>query len=88
MAIYTVTNSFHGTSATVRPVVVKEGRFIGKLKISHRTALRLRSELCGVRGCTCGGTFGERDCNVIVVVYEDYGRNYIIDFRHGIERGY
>lgn len=77
----TLTNSFHGTSVTVRPVAITEGRFAGMHKISRRTALRLRGELCGCAGCTCGGNFGERDGAHLAVVNEDYDRNYIIDMR-------
>lgn len=77
----TLTNSFHGTSATVRPVAIKDGRFAGMHKISRKTALRLRSELCGSSGCTCGGNFGERGGAYLAVVNEDYERNYIIDMR-------
>lgn len=75
----TLTNSFHGTSATVRPVAIAEGRFAGLHKISRKTALRLRAELCGSADCTCGGTFGEREGARLAVVNEDYDRNYIVD---------
>ena len=75
----TLTNEFHNTSATVRPVAITEGRFAGLHKVSRKTALRLRSELCGVSGCTCGGNFGERGGVVFAVVNEDYDRNYIVD---------
>lgn len=77
----TLTNSFHGTSATVRPVAITEGRFAGMHKISRTTALRLRTKLCGSSDCTCGGTFGERGGAYLAVVNEDYERNYIIDMR-------
>jgi hypothetical protein len=75
---YTLTNSFHNTSATVRPVLITEGRYAGMHKISRKTAMRLRSELCGVAGCTCGGTFGERGGVALLVVNEDYDRNFIL----------
>ena len=77
----TLTNDFHGTSAAVRPVTITEGRFAGMHKISRKTALRLRSELCGSSGCTCGGNFGERGGAHLAVINEDYDRNYIIDLR-------
>ena len=79
MTTYTLTNDFHNTSATVRPVAITEGRFAGMHKISRKTALRVRAELCGVSGCTCGGNFGERGGVVLDVVTEDYDRNYIVD---------
>jgi len=79
MKTVTLTNNFHNTSSKVRPVVIANGRFAGMHKISRKTALRLRSELCGVSGCVCGGTFGERGGVLLDVVSEDYDRNYIID---------
>ena len=75
----TLTNEFHNTEATVIPQLITEGRHKGYYKISRKTALRLRNELCGIEGCTCGGTFGERGGAYLNVVNEDYDRNYIID---------
>ena len=77
----TLTNSFLGTSATVRPVPITEGRFAGMHKVSRSTALRLRAKLCGASGCACGGNFGECGGAYLAVVNEDYERNYIIDMR-------
>ena len=80
-----LTNNFHNTEAKVRPVLITDGRFKGYHKISRRTALRLRSELCGSADCTCGGCFGERGGAHLNVISEDYDRNsprpvmYIID---------
>jgi hypothetical protein len=79
MKTITLTNDFHNSSAAVRPVAITEGRFAGMHKISRKTALRLRSELCGVSGCTCGGNFGERGGVLLDVVNADYGRSYIVD---------
>lgn len=76
---YTLSNDFHGTEAKVRPVPITEGRFAGMHKISRKTALRLRGELCGISGCTCGGNFGERGGVMLDVINEDYDRNYIVD---------
>ncbi len=76
-----LSNSFHNTEATVRPVEITSGRFCGLHKISRKTALRLRRELCGFDGCVCGGTFGERGGAKLDVVDEDCDRNYIIDMR-------
>lgn len=73
-----LTNDFHNTTASVRPVLISEGRFRGYYKISWRTAKRLRSELCGSAECVCGGTFGERG-SPLSVVNEDYDRNYIVE---------
>ena len=79
----TLTNSFHNTEAAVRPVPITEGRFKGYHRISRRTALRLRNQLCGIEGCACGGTFGERGGQALVVINEDYDRNYIVDLSQG-----
>jgi hypothetical protein len=43
---YTLTNEFHGTSATVQ--VDKSG------VLSARTVKRVQRELCGIHGCACG----------------------------------
>jgi len=79
----TLSNDFHNTEATVRPVAITEGRHKGLHKISRKTALRLRSELCGRTDCKCGGDFGQRGGAVLVVVNEDADRNYIIDLAQG-----
>jgi hypothetical protein len=81
MQTITLTNSFHNTSATVRPVPITEGRFAGLHKISRKTALRLRRELCGSTDCTSGGNFGERGGAHLAVINEDYDRNYIVDLK-------
>ena len=56
----TLSNSFHGTTAVVSPVLIKAGRYAGYHLISRQTVLRLRRELCGVATCVCGGQFGQR----------------------------
>lgn len=77
-----LTNDFHRTSAAVIPQPIAAGRFAGYHKISRRTALRLRAQLCGNRvECTCGGNFGERGGAHLDVCNEDYDDNYIIDLR-------
>lgn len=78
MRTVTLTNSFHRTSAVVHPVLITDGRFAGLYRITRKTALRLRRELCGAAGCCCGGTFGERDGARLEVVNEDSARNYIV----------
>ena len=67
----TLTNDFHNTSATVRPVPIKSGRFAGYHKIAWKTVMRLRRELCGRTGCKCGGQFGERGGAYLCVTNED-----------------
>lgn len=83
MSIYTLTNDFHNTTATVRPVRIKDGRYSGLHKISRRTAIRLRSELCGVGDCVCSGSFGERGGVQFYVRGQDYEQNYIVDCKIG-----
>ena len=75
----TLTNEFHRTSATVRPVAITEGRFKGFHKISQKTARRLHAELCGNKECRCGGNFGERGGVRLQVLNQDYDYNFIID---------
>lgn len=76
---YTLSNEFHHTEATVRPVEITEGRFKGYHRITKSTARRLRNALCGVSGCTCGGNFGERGGAYLEVINQDWEGNYIVD---------
>jgi hypothetical protein len=75
----TLTNSFHNTSAKVRPVPIKSGRFSGYHKIARKTVMRLRRELCGRTGCRCGGQFGECNGAYLCVINEDEFRALIIN---------
>ena len=75
----TLTNDFHNTEAAFIAQRITEGRFAGKYKISRKTAMRLRRELCGVEGCICGDEFGARPGAPIRVITEDHERNYIIN---------
>ena len=77
----TLTNDFHNTSATVRPVPIKSGRFAGYHKVTRATMLRTRRKLCGRTGCKCGGQFGECGGAYLYVTNEDSDRNIIIDMR-------
>lgn len=80
MTKITLTNDFHNTAAVVIPQPYgKDGR---RHFISHKTALRLSRELCGIDGCRCGGTFGERGGTRLEIVTENYDRDYIIDLRY------
>jgi hypothetical protein len=72
-------NEFHNTEATVMPQLVTDGRFKGYYRVSRKTAMRLRRELCGVTDCCCGGPFGERGGDPIRVITEEYDRSYIVD---------
>lgn len=49
---YTIRNDFHNTSARVR--ADRDGR------INARQVRRVRSILCGMADCKCGGSLGER----------------------------
>ena len=75
----TLSNDFHNTEARVRPVAITEGRYKGYHHISLKTANRLRSALCGMTDCSCGGSFGERGGEYVCVVNEDFDRNFIVD---------
>jgi len=77
----TLTNDFHNTQATVIPQPVTEGRDKGYHKISRKTMLRLRNQLCGLHDCTCGGQFGERGGIRLTLVDEDSEQNIIIDLK-------
>lgn len=48
----TITNSFHGTEATIRAKVGDE--------VSRATLRRVWRKLCGVETCTCGREDGSR----------------------------
>lgn len=71
MKTVTLYNDFHGTSVRVRT---------GDL--SKETARRVRRELCGISGCTCGGFLGERGNQRGVLVEP---RNGDFDVRVSIE---
>ncbi len=48
-SLVTLTNNFHATSSRVRTG-----------KASPETVRRVRRELCGIAGCTCGDDIGVR----------------------------
>ena len=51
----TLTNDFHNSKSNVR---INDG---GKETILSRSvAGRVRRDLCGINGCTCGGVLGQR----------------------------
>ena len=56
----TLTNSFHNTEASM--TIPANGM------ISGSVVRRVRRELCGIKGCQCGGNFGERGGYVPEVV--------------------
>ena len=61
MALVTIRNDFHNTSARVNP----------DRPLSAATVSRVRRELCGMADCSCGGQVGERgpqECDI------DYSR--------------
>lgn len=46
-----LTNNFHNTETMIR---------VAAGKVSHRAGLRAWRNLCGVKGCICGGILGQR----------------------------
>ena len=64
----TLTNDFHNTSATVRPV---------NGLISRRSFLRASKKLCGIDGCTCGIIRGQG--NPFVAQYDSEGSQFIVE---------
>jgi hypothetical protein len=50
--IITITNDFHNSEARCRPT--------DSGWLTHRQVRRIRRTLCGIDGCTCGGTLSER----------------------------
>lgn len=73
-----LTNEFHKTASYAVPKPVLDGRFKGFYKISQRVAKRLKRELCGISGCTCGGNFGERGGDYIELINIDSNDNFIV----------
>lgn len=73
-----LSNDFHCTEAGVRPILVREGPYKGTHRIAARTIRRLRQELCGADGCTCGGNLGERGGVRLSVIGESYGTLYVM----------
>ena len=49
----TLTNDFHNSSARVLVG-------LGNTELSESQIRRIRSKLCGISGCTCGGVLGQR----------------------------
>lgn len=49
--LITLTNNFHNTETAI---LVING------KVSHRAGLRAWNNLCGAKGCICGGILGQR----------------------------
>jgi hypothetical protein len=69
----TLTNTFHNTESRLQPAPYGNGTGY----VSRKTALRVRRELCGVEGCTCGGEFGQRG-SAIDVIRMTADRGYIV----------
>jgi hypothetical protein len=65
---FTLTNSFHGSTARVRvpaDAVTEDAsdyRPLLRVRISHAQYRRADKALCGIEGCTCGGIARDRDC--------------------------
>lgn len=61
----TLTNDYHGTTATTRLtpgdlVRIRETHPAHWTDAERQTVRRLHGKLCGSEDCTCGGVFGER----------------------------
>jgi hypothetical protein len=56
--VVTIRNDFHGTAARVRPI---------DSYVARNTVLRVRRQLCGIAGCTCGGILSERGPQEVVI---------------------
>ena len=82
MQEFTLTNDFHNTEATIRPVAITSGRFAGLHMVSRATMLRIKRKLCGMTGCCCGGQFGERGGAYLRVVNEDGDENLKIQSKN------
>lgn len=52
MSKFTISNDFHNSTATVK---IALGAWLSKSQIA-----RVRAQLCGISGCTCGGNLSER----------------------------
>lgn len=67
----TVKNSFHHTAVQIRAEIGDE--------LTASQIRRARKELCGIRGCLCGGPIGERGPqDGFVVTATDFGRVQIV----------
>jgi hypothetical protein len=61
----TLTNNFHNTHAGTELSHtalehIQNTQPANWTQAERRTVNRLYNKLCGIAGCTCGGTFGER----------------------------
>lgn len=66
MTTFTLTNDFHNSTTSIRPVAVGKNRYT----ISNRAVKRARRALCGSPDCTCGDTFGARGPNPEIEVLD------------------
>ncbi len=55
MTTITVSNNFHGTKAKIKINTT------GETILSKRTVNRVRRELCGIKGCHCGGVVSQQE---------------------------
>jgi hypothetical protein len=59
MALFFLTNDFHGTEVAIR---TERGRTLSAPQVA-----RARKALCPAPGCTCGGALGERGKQACIV---------------------
>ena len=67
-----LTNNFHNTETYIflKPT--------GEYLVSRRAAKRSANALCGIKGCTCGDTFGARGGHYLEVINETWNQDYIV----------
>ena len=66
-----VTNDFHNTSAFFLGTPGKTSH------LSKKQADRVWGQLCGIKGCTCGGQLGERGSQDQIGEVVDYWDGYV-----------
>jgi hypothetical protein len=83
----TLANDFHGTTAAMIANPVSGHTY----RVSGRIVKRMRSELCGLTDCMCGGNFGERGRQEVSIevtgVAEDGGYTIEVDNGNQPKRG-
>jgi len=69
-----LTNDFHDTAIYICPRAIGDGDYL----VSRRAAKRAANALCGIKGCTCGDTFGARGGHYLEVINETWDQDYIV----------
>ena len=69
-----LSNDFHRTRATIHAHATERA---GEYLITRRQTQRAQRALCGMSDCKCGGYFGERAGDYLIVT-ETYSRDLIV----------